>query len=201
MRKVLSFLLCVMCVFTVGCQKKEEVVDLKETSGESDTKISGENNLIDSSDIFSGDENSIDNEENESAYDANVYEKQEELASTNKFSEPIKILKKISILDMNGKYDADWDTQKNEYPLAQKYLLKDTYENKKFGVNELEIYFCGFKYDDYIDPVFEININGVKKEVVTDEDIYVIDFDENDGYLEIATEDWWESDCSINIYR
>ena len=128
-------------------------------------------------------------------------EEQEKLVYMNVFSEPIKILKEISILDMTRKYDTDWDTQKNEYPLAQKYLLKDNYENKKFGVNKLEIYFCGFKYDNYIDPVFEININGVKKEVVTDEDIYVIDFDENDGYLEIATEDWWESGCSINIYR
>ena len=50
MNKILSFLLCVMCVFTVGCQRKEEVVDLKEASGESDTKISGENDLIDGSD-------------------------------------------------------------------------------------------------------------------------------------------------------
>lgn len=73
MNKILSFLLCVMCVFTVGCQRKEEVVDLKEASGESDTKISGENNLIDSSDIFSGDENSIDNDENESEYNRLEY--------------------------------------------------------------------------------------------------------------------------------
>lgn len=291
MRKVLIALLCVMCVcIIVGCQKKE-VINSENISGKSDEKASGESNLKNDSDILSGDEINIDNNEkdvlkydeyifpnsatkkieknelmnlsldklekakneifaryghdfsskslkeyfeNKNWYkavsgkkvavselnkieqanvnlidrrikelvnDANGHERQEELASTNKFSEPIKILKEISILDMNKKYDADWDTQKNEYPLAQKYLLKDNYENKKFGVNKLEIYFCGFKYDDYIDPVFEIDINGVKKEVVTDNDIYVIDFDENDGYLEIATEDWWESGCSINIYR
>ena len=73
MKKMLLILLCMMCIFTVGCQRKEEVVDLKETSGESDTKISGENDLIDGSDIFSGDEKSIDSEKNESEYDAYVF--------------------------------------------------------------------------------------------------------------------------------
>lgn len=268
MKKMLAVLLCMMCIFTIGCQKKE-VINSENVSGESDEKVSGEIDLKDDSYIFPNSATkkieknelmnlSLDNLEKakneifaryghdfsskslkeyfeskswykvvsgkkvavselneieqanvilidrrikELVDDANGYERQEELISMNKFSEPIKILKEISTSDIDKKYDFDWDTKKNEYPLAQKYLLKDTYENKKFGVNKLEIYFCGFKYDNYIDPVFEININGVKKEVVTDEDIYVIDFDENDGYLEIATEDWWESGCSINIYR
>ena len=73
MKKILLILLCVMSMFVVGCQRKEKVVNLKEASGESDTKISGENDLIDSSDIFSGDENSIDNDENESTYDRLQY--------------------------------------------------------------------------------------------------------------------------------
>lgn len=83
----------------------------------------------------------------------------------------------------------------------QKYLLNDTYENKKLGVSKLEVYFCGFRYDDYVDRIFEINVNGVKKEVISDGPIYVIDIDENDSYLEIATDDAWKNGCYTSITR
>lgn len=289
MKKVLLILLSMVCVFTLGCQKKG-IVNLGDVSGELDKKISGENNFTSNPDILSGDETSSNNEENiskddtyifpdsstkkieryeirslsldrlekakneifarhghdfsskslkeyfegkswykavpgkkvsvselnkteqanvnlldrrikELVDDANGYERQEELISMNKFSKPIKILKEISISDVDKKYYFDWDTQKNEYPLAQKYLLNDTYENKKLGVSKLEVYFCGFRYDDYVDRIFEINVNGVKKEVISDGPIYVIDIDENDSYLEIATDDAWENGCYTSITR
>ena len=62
MKKMLLILLCIMCVFTVGCQKKE-VINSGNISGESNEKVSGESGLKDDSGIFSGDEINIDNNE------------------------------------------------------------------------------------------------------------------------------------------
>lgn len=179
MKKMLVVLLCMMCIFTVGCQKKE-VINSENVSGESDEKVSGEIDLKDDSYIFPNSATkkieknelmnlSLDNLEKakneifaryghdfsskslkeyfeskswykvvsgkkvavselneieqanvilidrrikELVDDANGYERQEELISMNKFSEPIKILKEISTSDIDKKYDFDWDTKK-----------------------------------------------------------------------------------------
>ena len=51
MKKMLVVLLCMMCIFTIGCQKKE-VINSENVSGESDEKVSGESDLKDDSYIF-----------------------------------------------------------------------------------------------------------------------------------------------------
>lgn len=119
----------------------------------------------------------------------------------NSSTSKIKILKKIDTSSYQQMYDPDWDNEAYKYPLEQKYLLTDTYENEKLGIEKLEVYFCGYEYDSYIDPIFEININNVRKEVISDGNIYVIDLDENDEYLEIAVDDYWENGCDTSVLR
>ena len=72
MKKVLLILLSMVCVFTLGCQKKE-IVNLGDVSGELDKKISGENNFTSNPDILSGDETSSNNEENISKDDTYIF--------------------------------------------------------------------------------------------------------------------------------
>lgn len=112
----------------------------------------------------------------------------------------IKILKEIDTSLCDKLYDPDWDSEAYKYPLEQKYLC-DTYENEKLGLKKIEVYFCGYQYNDFADYVFEININGIKEEVVGAWKIFVIDLDESDDYLEIATEYYYECGGSIEITR
>lgn len=119
----------------------------------------------------------------------------------NSSTSKIKILKKIDTSSCQQMYDRDWVNEAYKYPLEQKYLLTDTYENEKLGIEKLEVYFCGYEYDSYIDPIFEININNVRSEVISDGNIYVIDLDENDEYLEIAVDNYWENGCDTSVLR
>ena len=130
----------------------------------------------------------------------NVIDKEIERQKENSFQR-IKILKKINTDEIFKKYEADWDTEKNKYPLEQKYLLSDTYENKEFGIEKIEVYFCGYTYECYYDPLLELVVNGVKETIICPSDIYIIDLDEKDNDIEIAYIDYSENHSETEVIR
>lgn len=116
MKKCWIILLCLMCVITVGCQKKEEVANSKDASGEEKVVA-----------ITPGEE-SFDGSGEDAILNEGAFQR-------------IRILKKINTDEILEKYDVDDGTEKNKYPLQKKYLLSDTYENKEFGIEKMEVYF------------------------------------------------------------
>lgn len=130
----------------------------------------------------------------------NAIDKEIERQKKNPFQK-IKILKKINTDEIFEKYEADWDTEKNKYPLEQKYLLSDTYENKEFGIEKIEVYFCGYTYECYYDPLLELVVNGVKETIICPSDIYIIDLDEKDNDIEIAYIDYSENHSETEVIR
>lgn len=144
-----------------------------------------------------------DSGENIQIIENNISSEIEEVKNVddNTSMDKIKILKEIDTSLCQQMYEPDWDNEAYKYPLEQKYLLTDTYENEKLGLKKLEVYFCGYQYNTYGEPTFEIIINNIKKEVIADTSIYVIDLDENDDYLEIATDEYSENACDTSVWR
>lgn len=106
------------------------------------------------------------------------------------------ILKEIN----SSEIECDWDLQLNKYPLKEKVLCYKGEFNQGNEKNNLVIYFCGYSYNDYLDANFEIIINNVTKEIIADY-IGIVDFDEEDDYIEIIVNDYWENGVVSSIFR
>ena len=110
----------------------------------------------------------------------------------------IKVLKKIDTSKVKNLYSLD--NEESKYPIEKKYILDDIYENKENGIEKLEVSFCGYEYEGYASPVFEISINDIKETVTSDSDIYIISFGKEDKHLAIATEVFRDNVCETHIY-
>lgn len=122
-----------------------------------------------------------------------VKEETSSIINTNDIKE-LEVLKEIKVKD---------GTSKVVYPLENKVVCFSG-EYVENGVErKITISFCGEKEEDYITPIYELDIDGAKTEIGLefDGEFYIVDLDKNDEYVEIvATSGQNESGVVSNTF-
>lgn len=115
---------------------------------------------------------------------------------SQKEDKKINIIEKIKIPD----FEYDWETEINKYPLDEKVLCYEGDFNQGNEKNKISVYFKGYGYNDYLDYFYEIKINDVFLEEISD-CLCIIDMDSNDDYIEFVIDDFWENGGFHYVYR